>query len=143
MSKLKDMILDQDDLSKVLYPVEQWVNQATGESVVVELRSPSVRRRQQIMKQYQTRNTKTGEVEIDLVDLQMALLFEMVFDPEPEKGEEDEPLFCAEDVERLEAKNGVAVWELAQECLRVAGFVERESDESVGAEQALVNEGKD
>jgi hypothetical protein len=144
MSKLKNLILEQDDIARVTYQVPEWVDPDSGEGVLLELRSPTVRRRQEIMKQYQIRNPATGEAEVDLVELQMSLVLEMVFDPNPEAGAEDEPLFSEEDRDSLGGKNGTAMWELAQECLRVAGFLERESEgESVGAERALVDEGKD
>jgi hypothetical protein len=143
MSKLKNLILEQDDLTRVMYQSETWIDPDTGEGVMLELRSPSVRRRQEIMKQYQVKNPATGEFEIDLVDLQMALVLEMVFDPHPDFGQEDEPLFSEADRDALAEKSGNAVWDLSQECMVVAGFLERETDgESVGAERALVDEGK-
>ena len=145
MSNLKNIILESNDLTTVMWQVDEWIDPDSGLGVILELRSPTVQRRQQIMRQYQIKNAVTGEAEVDLVDLQMALVLEMVFDPNPEKGEEDEALFSEEDRDALGNRNGTAMWSVAQECLRVAGFIERVSadGENIGTEQALVDEGKD
>ena len=137
MSKLRDIIRDVDDLSKQSWTVEEWVDPDTGEPVVLELRSPTVRRRSELLKQFRDDNGM-----VDLGEMQLGLVREMSFDPVPDEGQENEPLFAVDDLEWLADKSGTAVWKIAQECMFIAGLQEREDTLGEGAENDLVDAGK-
>jgi len=137
MSKLKDIIKSADDLLRQCWEVPDWPNPEGDGGVMLELRTPSVKRRSGLLKAF---TNESGE--IDMGAMQLALVKEMVFDPEAAKGEEDTPLFDEDDMEWLEEKSGSAVWGIAQECMFIAGFQEREDGSGEGAETDLVEAGK-
>jgi len=129
MSTLKDKIKAAQDLITRSRPIPEW-------DVDVELRSPTVGTRRDIVKRYTTTNAD-GDTEVDLVEMQFALMLAMVFEPGAEVGA---TLFDDVDTEWLVDKNGDVVWTLAQECMELAGFVGGDATES--AEEAQIDAGK-
>ena len=87
---IKDKIRAADDLFRQCREVPEW-------DVTLELRSPSVGTRRDIIKRYTNINEITGEQELDIVEMQFALMLAMVYDPDGD----DTPLFEEEDMEWL------------------------------------------
>lgn len=119
---IKDKIREADDLLRLEYPIAEW-------DVTLELRSPSVQTRRDIVSRYTSTNEATGIAEVDLVEMQFALILAMAYEPGA-----TEPLFDEDDMEWLREKNGEVVWGLAEACMKMTGLSTSEDDQP-GLEQ--------
>jgi len=117
VSTLREAILNADDLESRTVEVPEWNN------LVVELRSPSVERRGEMMTEYM----KDGA--IDFVRLYPALIVATAFDPET-----GEPVFTNGDIELLTKKSAKAMERLGAIASELSGMTNV---------QERVDEGKD
>lgn len=115
-TSIKDKIKAAKDLVSETREVPEW-------GVEIELRSPTVGTRRDILKAYTKTNAVTGEQEVDLVEMQFSLMLAMVYAPG-----DDGPLFEDEDRDWLVDKNGSVVWGIAEECMVLAGFTNPDPD---------------
>jgi hypothetical protein len=127
---IKDKIKTANDLLSQERPVPEW-------DVTLELRSPTVGTRRDILKAYTTVNAVTGEQEVDLVEMQFSLMLAMVYEPGGAG-----PLFEDSDREWLVEKNGSVVWGIAEECMTLAGFTNPDPDAANGPVDEQVDAGK-
>lgn len=146
MSKLRAHIQSIDDLSVVQYPVKEWPHPDRPEDpVVLAIKAPTLARRNQLSKLFRgSVDPETGEVTTDAIDwdgLAMAVLGEMVFDPEDmDYG----PLFPdMPDREILLEKNGRVCWDLMTRCLEVGGFRKADDESELSPEGEIIDAGKE
>lgn len=116
MSTLREAILNADDLESRTVEVPEW-------GVTVELRSPSVERRGEMMTEYMTDGA------IDFVRLYPALIVATAFDPES-----GDALFTNGDIPLLAKKSAKAMERLGAIASELSGMTNV---------QDRVDEGKD
>jgi len=146
MSKLRAHIESIDDLDVVQFPVPEWPHpDDPSKPVVLAIKAPTLHRRNELIKQFDVKvDAATGEVSTDGIELDglsMAILGEMVFDPDDM---DSGPLFpTAAERTMLLDKNGRVCWSIVDECMIVGGFQKRDPSSEMSAEEQLVDEGKD
>ena len=113
---MREKILSADDLESRLVDVPEW-------DVTVEMRTPSVRRRGELMAEYM----RDGE--LDYVRMYPALVIACAHDPE-----DHTTLFSTADIEPLTEKSAAAMERLGKVATELSGM---------GDVQGQVDEGKD
>ena len=110
---LKDKIKAADDRESRTLTVEGW-------GVTVEVRSPSVKERADLIDAF-----SDGEGNVDYAAMYTSLLIATVYDPET-----GEPVFSADDAEWLEGKSGTVVNDVFTVAQEVSGLAEESVDQA-------------
>lgn len=102
---LRDKILAAKDIESQMVEVPEW-------DVTVEMRTPTVRTRGELIAEYMG-----DDAEIDYVRMYPALLVATAHDPET-----GDPLFTAADIDALAEKSAAAVERLGEVAVKMSGM---------------------
>jgi hypothetical protein len=116
-NEMRDLIFGSDDLVSELVDVPEW-------GVTIELRTPTVARRGELISEFISENGK-----IDYVRMYPALVVSTACVPGTE-----EPLFSREDIEALANKSSLAMERLGKVAVQLSGLDDAAEKVEVGKE---------